>query len=150
MREDADMGLGGQEPGEAQARLSLLVEASARMAKTLDLRQVVGELAATVVPAFADRAQVDLVPPLLRPGTVIADESPLLMCRVTDVASGTVPGPTSQEEDWHSYLPRADGAQVLETGVPRTVTGPEDSSVLLVPLAARGRRLGLLTFVRDA
>ncbi len=59
------------EPGEqaaAQARLGLVLDATARMAGNLDLTAVARALAATVVPRFADRATVELVADVLRPG----------------------------------------------------------------------------------
>ena len=58
------------EPGEqaaAQARLGLVLDATARMAGNLDLTAVARALAATVVPRFADRATVELVADVLRP-----------------------------------------------------------------------------------
>src|SRR5688572_5091362 len=64
--EDAEMAPGGPllEPGEqsaAQARLGLVLDATARMAGNLDLTAVAQALVATVVPRFADRATVELV-----------------------------------------------------------------------------------------
>ncbi len=59
------------EPGEqaaAQARLGLVLDATARMAGNLDLTAIARALAATVVPRFADRATVELVADVLRPG----------------------------------------------------------------------------------
>ena len=59
------------EPGEqaaAQSRLGLVLAATARMAGSLDLHAVAQALAETVVPQFADRAVVELVEDILRPG----------------------------------------------------------------------------------
>jgi len=59
------------EPGEqgaAQARLGLVLDVTARMAGSLDLRAVAQALAETVVPAFADSATVELVEDVLGSG----------------------------------------------------------------------------------
>jgi serine phosphatase RsbU (regulator of sigma subunit)/anti-sigma regulatory factor (Ser/Thr protein kinase) len=59
------------EPGEqaaAQSRLGLVLDATSRMAGSLDLRGVAQALAETVVPQFADCATVELVEDILRPG----------------------------------------------------------------------------------
>jgi len=51
----------------AQGRLGLLVEASAHLAGTLDLRAVAWALAHSVVPELSDRAEVDLVEAISAP-----------------------------------------------------------------------------------
>jgi anti-sigma regulatory factor (Ser/Thr protein kinase) len=70
------------EPGEqaaAQARLGLVLAATARMAGSLDLRAVAQALAETVVPQFADSATVELVDDVLRAGGAGPTAPPMVL-----------------------------------------------------------------------
>ncbi|MDQ1625775.1 MAG: hypothetical protein QOJ49_1273, partial [Actinomycetota bacterium] len=142
-------GSDGQGPISVSAQLRLVVEASARMAGTLDVRAVAAALAGTVVPVFADRARVDLVSAVLRPGHEVADSDARLMSQVTDVNAVSTDGARPDgAEDWKAYLVSSGAGQALATGRARVGAGPDDSSLLWVPLAARGRVLGLVTLSR--
>lgn len=132
----------------AQMRLGLIVEASARMARTLDLGAVARGLVDTVVPAFADEASLDLTEELFRPQHVGTQRRIPLMCRVAcaDHLTGT---PSAPREEWLSYGSGTPALEALESGDPRIAAGDAASgSQLFVPLVARGRVLGLARFDR--
>jgi serine phosphatase RsbU (regulator of sigma subunit)/anti-sigma regulatory factor (Ser/Thr protein kinase) len=136
----------------APARLGLLVEASARMGDTLDLRVVAQGLAETVVPGFAAQCSVDLVESLFHPERAVTGEPSRLMCRVAHVETTGPPAPGSARPttDWLSYLPASPGARALADGTPQLApVGGGAATALLVPLVARGRVLGLASFLRD-
>ncbi|MFI9203239.1 SpoIIE family protein phosphatase [Streptomyces sp. NPDC053048] len=153
----------------ARLRLALLSEAGARIGTTLDVETTARELTEVVVPELADCATVDLLEPVSR------GEEPYEDClgpvRRTAVRSA-VPGvedafnPLGALIHFHPEMPQAtclaDQSPIL---VPEIRT-PADleavarerapharrvgvHSVMMLPLAARGLVLGLLTLWRS-
>ena len=133
----------------AQGRLSLLVEASAHLAGTLDLRAVAGALAHSVVPELSDRAEVDLVEALFHPD-LSADDVSTVMCRVARVDGARLDDPRAEDE-WVAYPLGGAAAVALSTGqTQEDGGGPGDLWALYVPLRARGRVLGVACLRRSA
>lgn len=131
----------------AQGRLDLVVEASARMGDTLELRAVVRGLAETVVPRFADLASVDLVEALFRPDYPATDGPAAVVCRVAQVEVGDLTRP--DEDVWLAYAPGSPAAAALASGRPTLDDGSDGApDALCVPLVARERVLGLARFAR--
>ncbi|MFE4355212.1 SpoIIE family protein phosphatase [Kitasatospora sp. NPDC056800] len=143
----------------ARARLALLDAATERIGTTLDVGTTGTELAAFAVPRLADLATVDVLPPAVEPARVGHGASQ----RLHRVGARAVPALA----DALAELPRpgesirhregSAAARSLAGGVAvLTEPGPEDScpagtaSLLVLPLAARGRLIGLLTLGRTA
>jgi anti-sigma regulatory factor (Ser/Thr protein kinase) len=144
-------------PSTAETRLRLLVEATAHLSETLDLRAVARGVARTVVPTLADLVHVDLVESLFHPeaGTV-ADSGAVLRVATVDLSG---PGGAGVEE-WVGYPAGGAAATALASGLTRgeggnAVGAAEGSgsadgadgaaaSSLFVPLRARGRVLGVV------
>lgn len=135
----------------AQGRLNLLVEASAHLADTLDLRAVAGGLARSLVPTLADRVQVDLVEALFHPERGLVDDSTVLF-RVAHVDAADAPERgLSHPDEWVAYPPGSAAAVALAVGVARAEeAGERERLELFVPLRARGRVLGVVGLARDA
>lgn len=132
----------------AQGRLGLLVEASAHLVGTLDLRAVARVLAHSVVPELADRAEVDLVEGLFHPD-LSADAVSSVMCRVARV-DGARTDDLVAEDEWIAYSPGGAAAVALATGeTQEDGGGPGDLWALYVPLSARGRVLGVACLRRS-
>lgn len=130
----------------AEWRLSLLVQASAHLAGSLDLRAVGRGLADALVPQLAEQVEVDLVE-----GIVHADLSPgngtETLLRVAR-AGGPVDLPTGAGPDRVAYPPGSAGAAVIRSGRVRVDRDPDGSTALLVPIRARGLVLGVVRLVR--
>jgi serine phosphatase RsbU (regulator of sigma subunit)/anti-sigma regulatory factor (Ser/Thr protein kinase) len=132
----------------------LLVEATAHLSDTLDLRAVARGVARTVVPALADVVHVDLVESLFHPeGGAVADSGVVLRVATVDL-SGESTGPGG--DDWLGYPAGGAAALALASGRTRGEggggTGDGDgprATSLFVPLRARGRVLGLVGLHRD-
>ncbi len=160
-----------REAADAQARLALLNEATARIGTTLDLARTVREMTEVAVPAFCDQAAVDLLDSTASRGEVGGqdrDESGELMVRrvasLTAIALGD-----GRRERRVPQVPRSvspDIQRALETGrsllipdvanPPAGMEGYADSlrkanlaSGLAVPLVARGAILGIALFGRS-
>ncbi|MDQ6838609.1 MAG: GAF domain-containing protein, partial [Actinomycetota bacterium] len=144
----------------ARSRLALLAELSIALSSTLDLDPVLDRLAALMVPRFADICIVDLQ------DEIIGD-------RLAAVAA-TDPEAKSRFEDAERRLPRRRNptsslTRTLDTGRPTLIADctemylamstpdPEVasiyhqlglSSILVVPLVARGGILGAITLLR--
>ncbi|MCY7374172.1 MAG: SpoIIE family protein phosphatase [Spirochaetaceae bacterium] len=132
----------------AQGRLGLLVEASAHLAGTLDLRAVARVLAHSVVPELADRVEVDLIEGLFHPD-LSADAVSTVMCRVAR-ADGARSDDPPAEDEWIAYPPGGAAAVALSTGQTQADDGgPGDRWALYVPLSARGRVLGVACLRRS-
>ncbi len=141
---------GTAEPaGGAEARLRLLVAATAHLSDTLDLRAVARGVARTVVPALADAVQVDLVEALFHPESAAAAGSGGALLRVANVdraldgaSDGHAAGP--EQDEWIGYPPGGAAAAALAAGVTAGEGGEVGPGSLFVPLRARGRVLGLV------
>ncbi|WP_165969846.1 SpoIIE family protein phosphatase [Nonomuraea terrae] len=160
----------------ARERLAMVVEASARIGTSLDVRQTAQELAEFAVPALADYAAVDLVESML------PEEVPLERLGGMDLnvpvfrragAASISPGlPESPWERGEAVFvpPDSPWTRVLSSGHAhfepeldtspgtwldhdparaRTVYDAGIHSLMVVPLRARGETLGVTAFVRS-
>ncbi|MFI8461846.1 SpoIIE family protein phosphatase [Kitasatospora sp. NPDC085464] len=144
---------------QARARLALLDDAAERIGTTLDVGTTCAELAAFAVPGLADLAVVDVLPPEAEPfraghGTpqrlhrAAVRSVPALTDALADLAR---PGESIRHREG-SAATRSLGGGIAVLTEP----GPEDAcpagtaSLLVLPLAARGGQVGLLTLGRTA
>jgi PAS domain S-box-containing protein len=151
----------------AQQRLALLAQANARIGTTLEVGETARELAEVTVPQLADHASVDLLQPVTR-GEEPAQALARPVVRVADSGVGAQEsGPPLPEGEPVEYAPDtpqagclADGRPVLEPVVPPDWFSAEHSgephppnlgvhSLIVVPLAARGLVLGVMTLWRS-
>ncbi|MGW1174629.1 SpoIIE family protein phosphatase [Kitasatospora sp. NPDC002543] len=145
---------------QARARLALLDAAAERIGTTLDLGTTGDELAAFAVPRLAEFATVDVLPPEAEP-TRAGHGVPQRLHRAGARSAPPLPAsalaalPRPGESIRHGEGSAA--ARSLAGGVAvLTEPGPEDScppgtaSLLVLPMAARGRLIGLLTLGRTA
>jgi GAF domain-containing protein len=123
--------------GEA---LAFLAEGSRSLGSSLEFEATVERVADVAVPFLADSCFIDLIDEsgsLERVAASHADPSHAEFLRA--------PGP-HRSEGKRSAHPVLD---VLRTGRPKLM-GDESKSVMVVPLVARGRTLGAITFVAPA
>ncbi|MFE4972405.1 SpoIIE family protein phosphatase [Kitasatospora sp. NPDC056651] len=144
---------------QARARLALLDAAAERIGTTLDIGTTGAELAAFAVPRLAELATVDLLPPEAEPAGP-GHGTPRRLHRagarsVPALAAALAELPRPGESIRHREGSAA--ARSLAGGIAvLTEPGPEDAcpagtaSLLVLPLAARGRLIGLLTLGRTA
>ncbi|MFD4655964.1 SpoIIE family protein phosphatase [Kitasatospora sp. NPDC058444] len=144
---------------QVRARLALLDAATERIGTTLDIGTTGAELASFAVPRLAELAVVDLLPPEAEPARA-GHGAPQRLRRAgvrsvpaLDAALAELPRPGESirhREGSAAARSLAGGVAVL------TEPGPEDgcpagtASLLVLPLAARGRLIGLLTLGRTA
>ncbi|WP_333776801.1 ATP-binding SpoIIE family protein phosphatase [Streptomyces sp. IBSBF 3136] len=153
-----------------QRRLLLTNEASRRIGTTLDTARTAEELAEVGIDEFADLVTVDLLEDVLRQnGACPPAGAPLLRRIAQRSVLDDSAGPAPATGRTHTYPEGTDLARVLATGRPLLGSaafldghgGPAPSrngshrsddpglhSMLLVPLRARGRPLGLAQFFR--
>ncbi|QKV97690.1 SpoIIE family protein phosphatase [Streptomyces sp. NA02950] len=151
----------------AQRRLALLGRAGTRIGTTLDVEETARELAAVIVPHLADQASVDLLQPVIRgeePAQALA--GPVVRVGVCSVDAGerVPPHPQGEPVEFAPDTPQArclaDGRPVLEPVLPPDWFSMEDRrgghppdpgvhSLIVVPLAARGLVLGVMTLWRS-
>ncbi|MFD7641096.1 SpoIIE family protein phosphatase [Kitasatospora sp. NPDC059795] len=159
---------------QARARLALLDTAATRIGTTLDVDTTCGELAAFLVDHLADAATVELLPhPDSRHARLLPDggrrlqrtaiaAKPDLLEQIRQV------GERGEYVDYRpdSAVPRclAEGRPVIEnllteSDLRRTAPNPERiadfralliHSAMVVPLTARGHRIGTVTLLRAA
>ncbi|MEG3628168.1 SpoIIE family protein phosphatase [Streptomyces poriticola] len=151
----------------AQRRLALLDQLGSRIGTTLDVAETARELAEVTVPHLADHASVDLLQPVTR------GEEPTRALGGAVVRLGTCsvgaqqPGPPHPQGEPVAFGPDtpqagclAEGRPVLEPVVPPDWFSAEDRrgahapdpgshSLIVVPLAARGLVLGVMTLWRS-
>lgn len=151
----------------AQRRLALLDQAGSRIGTTLDVAETARELAEVMVPHLADHASVDLLQPVTRgeePAQALA--GPMVRvgtCGVGAQQAGP-PHPEGEPVEFAPGTPQAtclaEGRPVLEPVLPpdwfstdgRRGTHAPDlgaHSLIVVPVAARGLVLGLMTLWRS-
>ncbi|MEV7027410.1 GAF domain-containing SpoIIE family protein phosphatase, partial [Kitasatospora sp. NPDC093558] len=138
----------------ARARLALLDAAAERIGTTLDVDTTCAELAAFAVPRLAEFVTVDVLPPeatadragrgpTVRLHRAAAESVPRLHAALAELAR---PGESVRH---HEGSP---GARSLAAGVAVLTDGADSgaglASVLVLPLATRGRVVGLLTLGR--
>lgn len=153
-----------------QRRLSLVNEASVRVGTTLDIAGTAQELAAVGADYFADLVTVDLLESVLQGKDTDPMGGPAILHRVAQqsVLEGC-PDSAVRSGQAHSYPENSEPAQVLATGqpwrhrlepgnLPSWLAGNADRraavssygihSLIVLPLQARGRTLGLAQFFR--
>ncbi|MDW4910580.1 SpoIIE family protein phosphatase [Streptomyces sp. ADMS] len=156
----------------ARQRLAVLDEAAVSIGTSLDLDRTAQELADLVVPRFADFAGVDLLEAVMR-GDEPAEADPdgeVVLRRLAHAsgpawAPGAVLGPGTTD----TYPPYSPPARALRTGQPvlsrsgspdfghwmagateraERLRGVVVTSLVAVPLIARGRTLGVAVLLR--
>ncbi|MFI6559268.1 SpoIIE family protein phosphatase [Streptomyces sp. NPDC050534] len=151
----------------AQRRLALLDQAGSRLGTTLDVAETARELAEVMVPHLADHASVDLLQSVTR-GEELARALPGPVVRLGACGVGAQqPGPPHPQGDPVDFAPDspeavclAEGRPVLEPVLPpdrlsmagrKGAHGPDPGvhSLIVVPLAARGMTLGVMTLWRS-
>lgn len=151
----------------ARRRLALLDEAGTRIGTTLDVRETAWELADVMVPDLADHAWVDLSQPVTRgeePTRPLAGPVARVAVRSVLAQEPGPPHPDAEPVELAAGTPQAtclaDGRPVLEPVLPPDwhstqahlgEHAPELSvhSLIVVPLAARGLVLGVLSLWRS-
>ncbi|WP_371476662.1 SpoIIE family protein phosphatase [Kitasatospora sp. NBC_00315] len=153
----------------AAERLALLNAAAAEIGSSLDMARGAEQLAAVLVPAFADLVAVDLTEPVLRgeePGELVTG-APLrrVAVRASDgrwPAGSYAVGDTVRLQSIESVHLRGGAAVFLpdlhelrgviagEEERVRLILPPQAASFMLVPLQARGSVLGALVLWRTA
>ena len=156
----------------ARERLALVNEANNRIGSTLDMVRTAQELVEVAVPRFADLAIVDLLDSVIRGDEPVAGPvertMPLRRLAADSVLDG-VPEVVGRPGEVVSFPARSPLAECLETGQSVSCSGPvatiaawananaartativrhQFRSMMLVPVQARGRTLGLATFIR--
>ncbi|MFD9465837.1 SpoIIE family protein phosphatase [Streptomyces sp. NPDC060027] len=151
----------------AQRRLALLDQAGSRIGTTLDVAETARELAEVMVPHLADHASVDLLQPVTR-GEELAQAMAGPVVRVGACSVGAQqPGPPHPEGEPVEFGPDTPQARCLAEGRPvlEPVLSPDwfstkghqgahapdlgVHSLIVVPLAARGLVLGVMTLWRS-
>lgn len=151
----------------AQRRLALLDQAGSRIGTTLDVAETARELGEVMVPHLADHASVDLLQPVTRgeePAQTLA--APVVRVGASGVGAQQ-PGPPHPHGEPVQFAPDtpqarclAEGRAVLEPVLPPEWFSPDGHqgaqapdlgahSLIVVPLAARGLVLGVLTLWRS-
>ncbi|WP_319101693.1 MFS transporter [Streptomyces caniscabiei] len=128
----------------AQQRLALLSRASGSIGRTLDVRRTAEDLTELVVPELADAVTVDLLEAVLsgqEPPSFTDDSGPNL-CRVAQRTRG----PEAEADITRGGTNPA----VLRCLADATTHTDPSTGVLVVPLAARGAVLGVVSFARAA
>ncbi|MCX5053172.1 SpoIIE family protein phosphatase [Streptomyces sp. NBC_00474] len=151
----------------AQRRLALLDQAGSRIGTTLDVAETARELAEVMVPHLADHASVDLLQPVTR-GEELAGTltGPVVRVGVSGVGAQQA-GPSHPQGEPVEFAPDTPQARCLAEGRPvlEPVLPPEwfstrghqgahapdlgAHSLIVVPLAARGLVLGVMTLWRS-
>jgi PAS domain S-box-containing protein len=151
----------------AQRRLALLDQVGSRIGTTLDVAETARELAEVMVPHLADHASVDLLQSVTR-GEETAHALAGPVVRVGSSGVGVQqpgpPHPQGTPVEFPSDTPQArclaEGQPVLEPVLPPDSFSSESRqgarapdlgahSLIVVPLAARGLALGVLTLWRS-
>ncbi|MFI9251755.1 SpoIIE family protein phosphatase [Streptomyces sp. NPDC053069] len=151
----------------AQRRLALLDQAGSRIGTTLDVAETARELAEVMVPHLADHASVDLLQPVTRGEEVTrALAGPMVRvgaCSVGAQQAGP-PHPQGERVEFAPDTPQArclaEGRPALEPVLPPDWFSTEGChgahtpdlgvhSLIVVPLAARGLVLGVMTLWRS-
>ncbi|MGW1952831.1 SpoIIE family protein phosphatase [Streptomyces sp. NPDC001920] len=150
----------------AQHRLALLAEAGTRVGTALDVGQTARELAGVFVPHLADHSTVDLLQPVTR-GEEPTPASSGSVVRLGSFSVGAhEPDARDPRGEPIEYPPDTPQARCLASGRPvlepvlvsdrlsrkpagRPVPGPGAHTLIVVPLAARGLVLGVMSLWRS-
>ncbi|WBP90927.1 SpoIIE family protein phosphatase [Kitasatospora cathayae] len=142
-----------------RARLALLDAAAERVGTTLDTATTCAELAAFAVPGLADLATVDVLPPgaePTRPGRAGTHRLHRAAVRAVPelepaLAELARPGESVRHREGSAAARSlATGVAVLSGPGPADACPADATSLLALPLTARGRLIGLLTLGRAA
>ncbi|WP_191874998.1 SpoIIE family protein phosphatase [Streptomyces filipinensis] len=152
---------------QAQRRLALLDQAGSRIGTTLDVAETARELAEVMVPHLADHASVDLLQPVTRgeePAQALA--GPVVRVGACGVGAQQA-GPPHPQGEPVQFAPGTPQARCLAEGRPvlepvlsadwfstegrQGAHAPDLSahSLIVVPVAARGLVLGVMTLWRS-
>ncbi|WP_189267592.1 SpoIIE family protein phosphatase [Streptomyces fuscichromogenes] len=148
----------------ARRRLELLTDASTRIGTTLDVRRTAEELAETAVPRLADYVTIDLPEAVLRGEEATDPFSDLYRTVVHGIRDDCPFDPVGKRTDYGPATPHqrclTSGQAVLEPDL-RSAMGwighdplraetllAQLSSLIAVPLVARGVILGVAVFYR--
>ena len=147
-----------EEAAERQAKLSFLAEASAELASSLDYESTLARVARLAVPTFADWCAIDLVKDNRLRRLAVAHVDPAKVEYAHELAERYPTDPDSPSGPW----------QVIRTGRSELIAEITDEmlvaaardeehlriarelalhSAVTVPLMARGRTLGVITWV---
>lgn len=148
-----------EEAQETTRRMAFSAEASRLLATTLDYQHTLREVAHLAIPAFADWCAVDMLAAdgrILRLATVHADPARLALAeeyyRRFPTGADDPTGVSAVIRNNKAVL----AAEIPEGVLEESIKDPEQlrilrelklRSVILVPMAARGRVLGAITFV---
>lgn len=151
----------------AQRRLALLDQAGSRIGTTLEVAETARELAEVMVPHLADHASVDLLQPVTRGeelvGVLAGPVVRVGACGVGAQEAGP-PHPQGEPVEFAPDTPQArclaEGRPVLEPVLPpdwfstcghQGARAPDVGahSLIVVPVAARGLVLGVMTLWRS-
>jgi serine phosphatase RsbU (regulator of sigma subunit) len=147
------------EASERQAQLSFLAEASAELASSLDYESTLARVAQLAVPTFADWCAIDLVKDNRLRRLAVAHVDPAKVAYAHELAQRYPSDPSSEAGPW----------QVMRTGRSELIAQITDEmlvaaarddehlriarelslhSAITVPLIARGKTLGVISWVR--
>ncbi len=142
----------------ARAELSFLVEAGDALAAPTRIEDAFGVLAQVAVPWFADATIVDLVEEAGLRRVAVAGRDPDLLATLEEVQRRYPPSPDSPQPAARTLrraaplLLQLDKESLRETCVDEEhyalMLRVAPRSAVVVPLVARGRTLGALTFIR--
>lgn len=143
---------------ERQAKLSFLAEASAELGSSLDYEATLAQVARLAVPTFADWAAIDLVRDGRLHRLAVAHYDPTKVELAQELAERYPADPDASAGPWHVMRTRK-SELIAEITDEMLVAGARDAehlqiardlnlrSALTVPLIARGRLLGVMTWV---
>jgi serine phosphatase RsbU (regulator of sigma subunit) len=148
-----------EEAAARQAQLSFLAEASVELASSLDYEATLTRVAELAVPTFADWCAIDLVKDERLRRLAVAHVDPAKVAYAHELAERYPSDPNATNGPW----------QVMRTGLSELIPEITDEllvaaardeehlriarelglySAITVPLRARGRTLGVITWVR--
>jgi len=133
---------------KAEAALRFLAQASARLASSLDLKAILGNLTRLAIPTIADFCSVDLVVPDLDPDEQAAgahvQPSKVELVRRLRVRSHMLPAGMAELYD---VVPDERlRALAVDRGQLEVLHALRPSSLMLVPMVVNNRALGTITF----
>lgn len=147
-----------QEAAERQAKLTFLAEASAELASSLDYESTLARVAQLAVPTFADWCAIDLVKDNRLRRLAVAHVDPAKVAYAHELAERYPSDPDSASGAWQ-VIRTGRSELIAEITDEMLVAGARDEehlriarelalcSVVTVPLIARGRTLGVITWV---
>ena len=147
-----------EEAAERQAKLTFLAEASAELASSLDYEATLARVARLAVPTFADWCAIDLVKDNRLRRLAVAHVDPAKIEYAHELAARYPSDPESRNGAWH-VIRTGKSELIPEITDEMLVMAARDDehlriarelalhSAVTVPLVARGRTLGVITWV---